>query len=264
MRDIVEIYMHWQAGCSIRSVARSLGLDRNTVRKYVRAALEAGFVPGEIRSEEEWASFIRRAFPAAANPYLRSARFAELRQFTDHIREGLKSNTLATVWQRLRDEAGLGVSLSTPRRYVHARMPEALPHPEVTVWRPEVSPGEEAQIDFGYLGTWAEPFTGKTRRVWAFVIVLAYSRHMFLRVVRRLDLRTWLQSHFLGFQFFRGVPQRLVLDNLKDGVLKPDLYDPKFNRAYDELGRYYRTLIDSCRAGYPKDKGGKSEPVPAG
>lgn len=44
------------------------------------------------------------------------------------------------------------------------------------------------------------------------------------------------------------------MDNLKDGVLKPDLYDPKFNRAYDELGRYYRTLIDPCRAGHPKDK----------
>ncbi|MGQ9533482.1 MAG: helix-turn-helix domain-containing protein [Desulfotomaculales bacterium] len=71
MRDILEIFEHWQAGRSIRAIARSLGLDRNTVRKYLRAAIEAGYTPEARRSPHEWAEFVRRRFPRAADERLR-------------------------------------------------------------------------------------------------------------------------------------------------------------------------------------------------
>jgi hypothetical protein len=96
--------------------------------------------------------------------------------------------------------------------------------------------------------------TNKKRRVWAFVIVLACSRYMFVRPVFIIDQRTWTQCHVEAFAFFGGVPRRLVSDNLKTGVLKADIYDPLLNRSYAELAAHYRTLIDPARALKPKDK----------
>lgn len=54
--------------------------------------------------------------------------------------------------------------------------------------------------------------------------------------------------------YFGGVPRRLVIDNLKAGVIKPDLYDPILNRAYQEMAEHYDTFIDPCRPYSPKDK----------
>ena len=80
-RDIVEIFEHWQAGRSIRAIARSLGLDRNTVRKYVRAAEDAGYSPGVRRSPQEWAEFVRQRFPRVADDRLRGSSFARIEPY---------------------------------------------------------------------------------------------------------------------------------------------------------------------------------------
>ncbi len=79
-------------------------------------------------------------------------------------------------------------------------------------------------------------------------MVLACSRHMFVRPVLKMDQRAWTECHVAAFEFFGGVPARLVPDNLKTGVDKPDLYDPKLNRSYAELAAHYGCLIDPARA----------------
>jgi transposase len=166
----------------------------------------------------------------------------------------LKTNTATTVWQRLRDEAGLAVSLTSFRRYVWSEFPGQADQSKVTVARPEVPAGEEVQIDYGFLGSWLDPLAQRVRRVWAFVMVLACSRHMFVRPVFSMDRLAWVATHVKAFAFFGGVSRRLVSDNLKTGVIKPDLYDPKLNRAYAELAAHYGCLIDPARASKPKDK----------
>lgn len=85
------------------------------------------------------------------------------------------------------------------------------------------------------LGSWTDPRTGRSQRVWAFVMVLSHSRHMFVRPVVSMDQASWAASHTEALAFFGGCPARLVPDNLKTGVDKPDLYDPKLNRAYAEV-----------------------------
>jgi len=146
------------------------------------------------------------------------------------------------------------VSLSTFRRYVHSAMPETLPGGPLKVWRPEVEPGEESQLDFGHMGLWNDPRTSRRHRVWSFIMVLSFSRHMFVRPVLRMDKVTWLESHVAAFQFLGGVTQRVLLDNLKAGVIRPDLYDPALNRGYEEMAGHYGFLVDPCRAGRPTDK----------
>ena len=122
--------------------------------------------------------------------------------------------------------------------------------------------GEEAQIDYGYLGSWVDPVGGRLRRMWAFVMVLACSRHVFVRPVLTMDQAAWTQAHVEAFAFFGGVPARLVPDNLRTGVERPDLYDPKINRSYAELAAHYDTLIDPARVRKPKDKGRVERPMP--
>jgi transposase len=152
--------------------------------------------------------------------------------------------TQATIWQRLRDEQDLLASLASLKRWVAANLPEEVRRDRVTVLMDEPEPGGEAQIDYGHLGAWVDPRTGRKRRVWAFVMVLPASRHMFVRPVLTMDQRAWTECHVAAFDFFGGVPARLVPDNLKTGVDKPDLYDPKINRSYAELAEHYGTLVD--------------------
>ena len=96
------------------------------------------------------------------------------------------------------------------------------------------------------------------RRIWAFVMVLAFSRLMFVRPVLRMDQQAWTEAHVAAFEFFGGVPRRLVPDNLRTEVDKPDLYDPKINRSYAELANHYGTLIDPARARKPRTNRGSS------
>jgi transposase len=265
MVDIIEILAHWQAGRNNTEIAQSLGVDRKTVRKYVAAAEAAGMAPGGPPvPEERWAELVRRWFPELADTRLRQVTWPAIEPHHEYVREQLRAGvTVTTIHQRLRDEHGLAVSIASFRRYVAANVPEEARRAQVRVLRPyPAEPGGEAQIDYGRLGRWLDPVGGKPVTVWAFVMVLACSRHMFVRPVIRLDQQAWSQCHVEAFGFFGGVPARLVPDNLKTGVERPDLYDPKINRSYAELAAHYGVLADPARAFRPTDKPRVERPMP--
>ena len=77
---------------------------------------------------------------------------------------------------------------------------------------------------------------------------------MFVRPVFTMDQRAWTQCHVDAFSYFGGITRRLVSDNLKTGVIKPDIYDPLLNRSYAEFAAHYGCLVDPARARKPKDK----------
>jgi transposase len=253
--DVVEILVHWHAGRSKAEIARSLDIDRGTVRKYTARAVQEGFRPApDGPSRAEWAALVQDWFPEVIDPRARSLTYSLIAPFQPVIKEMLTTNTVTTVHQRLRDEQGLSVSLTSFRRYVWLELPEEAKRAEATVPRPEVPPGDEAQIDYGYLGRYFDTALDRWRRVWAFVFVLAYSRHMFVRPVVSMDQRQWTACHVRAFEFFGAVPRRLVCDNLATGVLKADIYDPRLNRSYAELAEHYGCLVDPARRAKPKDK----------
>jgi hypothetical protein len=263
--DIIEILVHWHAGRSKSEIAQSLGVDRKTVGKYIAPAQAAGMRPcGPPLAEAEWDARVREWFPELADTRLRQVTWPAIGKHHEFITDQLKAGvTVATVHQRLRDERGLAVSVASLRRYVAANLPEETRRSQVKVLRPyPAEPGGEAQIDYGRLGRWLDPVTGKLVTVWAFVMVLACSRHMFVRPVVRLDQQAWSECHVAAFGFFAGVPGRLVPDNLKTGVQRPDLYDPKINRSYAELAAHYGCLVDPARARRPADKPRVERPMP--
>jgi transposase len=263
--DVTEILVHWHAGRSLSEMSQSLGVDRKTLRKYVAPAVAAGISPGGPgRSEQEWQELVREWFPELADTRLRQVTWPAIAVHHDYIVAQVKAGVrMSTIHQRLAGEHGLAASVASFRRYVAANIPEEIRRAQVVVWNPrQAEAGEQAQIDYGQLGRWPDPVTGKLRTVWAFVMVLCCSRHMFVRPVLRMDQRAWTECHVAAFGFFGGVPARLVPDNLKTGVDKPDLYDPKLNRSYAELAAHYGCLIDPARALKPRDKARVERPMP--
>jgi transposase len=264
--DVTEILIHWYAGRSLSEVSMSLGVDRKTIRKYLGPALAAGMAPGgPALSQQDWAALVTGWFPQLADTRLRQVTWPAIAVHHEYIVAQLKAGvTQATIHQRLRDEQGLQASVASLKRYVAANLPEEVRRDRVVVLRDDadIVPGEEAQIDYGHLGHWLDPTSGKRRRVWAFVMVLAASRHLFVRPVLTLDQPAWTEAHVEAFAFFGGAPRRLVPDNLRTGVDKPDLYDPKINRSYAELADHYGVLVDPARAVKPRDKARVERPMP--
>ena len=255
MVDVTEILQHWYAGRPKVEVARSLGVDAKTVRRYVAPAEAAGMAPGGPPvSEEQWRALARDWFPQLAGTGIRQVSWREIAVHHDRIAGLLPVVPVSVIHQRLADEQGLTASVASLRRHVRAHFPGEVRAGQVRPPRPPSPPGAEAQVDYGYLGLWPDPATGRRRRVRAFSMVLPYSRHLFIRPAVSMTQRAWTEAHAAAFEFFGGAPLKLTPDNLKAGVCKPDLYDPKINRGYAELARHYGCLVDPARAYHPRDK----------
>lgn len=254
--DVKEILVQWDAGEGVSSIARTLGYTRPTVRKYLRAAEEVGLQRGGQRCREAgWERLARAALAHAAQQRGPSAATAEVAEYHEYLAQWVGEVRLSVLHQRLRDEHGLAASWGTFYRYVRTHWRERLrTPPRVTVRLDDPPPGAEAQVDFFYACRWHDAEADRERRLYAFLMTLSHSRHQFLYPVLGEDSGAWLQGHVEAFSFFGGAPHRLVPDNLSAGILRPDLYDPRVNRAYGELARYYGCIIDPSRVGRPQDK----------
>ena len=253
--DIVEILVHWTpVGRRPRWQGASGWTGAPSPSTPPRRSPRAMCPAANSCAVQRWAELAHGWFPKLVDPRQRSLTHATIDAHRSEIDQMLKTNTATTVHQRLRDEHGLKVGISSFRRYIWRELPEENLRNIATPPRPEVPAGEEGQVDYGYLGTWFDPLAERARRVWAFVIVLACSRYMFVRPVLSMDQRAWTACHVEAFRFFGGAPRRLVSDNLKTGVIKPDIYDPLLNRSYAELAAHYNCLVDPARALKPKDK----------
>jgi transposase len=262
--EFVEMFRHWNAGRSQVQISEALGIDRKTIRKYLAPALAEGLEPSPDEFDEEvWRARIGRWFPELVDPVARALTWSLIATHHQWITDQLKVPvTVATIAQRLRDDHHVEVSESTVRRYIANTLTEQRLQERVTVPRGAVEAGSEAQIDYGRLGMWCDPVSGRRVAVWVFAMILSCSRALFVQPVLRMDQTSWNASHVAAFEFFGGVPARLVCDNLKTGVTRPDLYDPQINLAYGELANFYGTLIDPARARKPKDKPRIERPMP--
>ncbi len=254
--DIKAVVTAWDAGERISSIARMLGYTRPTVRKYIGAAQRVGVRRGEQRrSDLEWEEVAHRVQELLATHRDAGVAKAEIAHFHAYLATRVHETKLTVLHQRLRDEQGLRASWGTFYRYVATYWPErvhATPRPTVRLVDPAA--GEEAQVDFFFVRRWLDPVTQHAHRLCAFLMTLAHSRHQFLYPVLAEDEVAWLEGHVAAFAFLGGAPRRLVPDNLTAGILKADRYDPRVNRAYSELVRYYGCLVDPARVSHPKDK----------
>jgi hypothetical protein len=164
--DLVEPYTHWCAGRPKLEVARSLGLDPKTVRKYVAAAEAAGLEPGgPTLSEQEWRVKVWAWFPSRYDTRLVQPTWGKIRETGTTTRSRCSSAwcRFSVIHQRLRDEAGLEVSAPSLRRYARHHFQGRARSGEVEIFRPPVDPGEECLCVFPHRISYVEP--ARMRRV---------------------------------------------------------------------------------------------------
>jgi len=260
MNEIVEVIYHWHKGNTIKGIKRSLKSDRKTIRKYIHMAQQLGVKRGEPLPEEQ--KLIKGLRLLSHSPSLyETPAIDSIGLHHDQISIWLeeKDITAKQIWRLLKEEHELSIGYSSVKRYLKREF--NFRAPKVTV-RIETPPGQEAQVDFGYAGLMFDPVMEKNRKTWAFIMTLSYSRHRFVRFVFRMDSPTWIDCHIRALQFFEGVPATVILDNLKPGVLKPDIYDPTLNFAYADLERHYGFVADPAKVRSPKLKGKVERVVP--
>ena len=162
----------------------------------------------------------------------------------------LRRNATA-IFQDLVDTHGYTGAYNSVKRFVRA-----LRHKEPEQFdRLSFLPGEEMQVDYGEGAPTLVPGTERYKKPRLFVATLRHSRRSFRRVVWKSGQHLWAQLHEQAFRYFGGCPQYVVLDNLKEGVHRPDLYEPELNPVYAAMLEHYGVVADPARVRDPNRKG---------
>jgi len=236
-----------RGGASQREIERFTGVDRKTIRRYARLANS----PAVATGSEGTPGQIPPPRPPAAGkvPASFTASACEPHRAWIEAQVDLGRNATA-LYQDLVEAHGFSYRYNSVKRFVaklKARAPERF---DVL----EFLPGEEAQVDYGQgAPTLYRP--GQYKRLYLFVMTLKYSGKSFRKVVWKTDQETWARLHEEAFRAFGGCPQYVVLDNLKEGVIRPDLYAPELNPVYAAMLAHYGVVADACRVGDPNRKG---------
>jgi transposase len=245
--DIYALLQHLRAGHSNRRINRDLGIDRRTVQKYREWAEEYSLLTGSLPPIEELYQLLEETMPTQQPPQSQSSVEPYRKQVVKLREQGVE---ISAIKARL-EERGFEGSYMAVYRFVRQMEPI---QPNVTV-RVETAPGEEAQVDFGYAGRMIDPGTGEIRKTWAFVMTLSWSRHQYVEFVFNQKIPTWLRLHRNAFAFLGGIPQRVVIDNLKAGITNACWDDPEVQVTYRECAEHYGFLIASCKPMTPQHKG---------
>jgi transposase len=161
------------------------------------------------------------------------------------MEEGLSG---VRIHQELRS-AGVSVGYTAVKDYIR----EIRKRDNIFV-RIHTSPGEEAQVDFGYVGMTPDK-AGKKRRTWVFNMRLSYSRLDYYEKVYNQRVETFIQCHINAFDYFGGVPECVKIDNLKAAILEANFYEPVYQELYKNFADHYGFKIIPCRIYRPNDKG---------
>ncbi len=243
--DIVDILRRCQRGDTIRSLARATGMGRNTVKKYLRLAYKKGFRPDAPCDLERIAAEVLMQLNACL-PGPRSSKGLTLLPHKETIKEWIENEhlTLTKIHSKL-TRLGVETTYSGLYRFVASEI--GLPA-RTTVRMAETAPGEVAEVDFGRLGLFYDPEAGRKRFAYALVVTLVYSRHQYGACSLTQELAVLIGGMEEAWQAFGGVTRRVVIDNLKDAVIKADRYIPVFNRTFLEYSDYRGFIIDPAPA----------------
>ena len=261
-------------GWSRRRIARETGHRRETITRYgVAAGLLAptpiadskpaseAEVPTDSKSagEAEVPADPKSAGEAEVPSGSAAATPAKSRSSCEGHRpfitaEIAKGRNGTAIFQDLVEHHGYEGSYDAVKRFVRSLVSST---PKLSC-RFETLAGQEAQVDYGEGAPTRDARSGNYRKPRLFVLSLSFSRHAFRKVVWRSSQQVWCELHEEAFAHFGGTPEWIRLDNLKEGVIEPDIYDPELNKLYAALLKHYNIIALPCRP-YAPDLKGKVE-----
>jgi transposase len=256
-------------GWSLRRIEDATGVRRETSSAYLKAAgiavrkprqvgpppkpattggLSTDCAPQKPASEGEVSTD-----PAAQKAPSRSPTASACEPYRDEIEQALRlGRNAVAIYQDLVTGYGFSAKYASVKRFVRklgtATTPEA--HPVI-----HTRPGEEGQVDYGQGPMVRHPDTGKYVRTRLFVFTLAHSRKAVRLLSFRSSSRIWAELHERAFRRLGGAPRVVVLDNLREGVVKPDVYDPTVNPLYADVLKHYDVTALPCTVRDPDRKG---------
>ena len=232
---------------SVRDTAASLAMARSTVSDYVNRARVAGLswpLPEEMDDDE----LERRLFPDVTKP---TSHYPQ--PDYDMVKKELakKGVTLQLLWFEYRElhPDGYGYSQFCERYRIWRR------HRDVTM-RQDHKAGEKLFVDFPGLTIpiYDEATLELSFEAELFVAVLGASSYLYAEALRSQELLHWVSAHANAFEFYGGVPEIVVPDNLRSGVTRAHRYEPDLNATYQEMATHYGTAIIPARPYKPRDK----------
>jgi transposase len=245
-------------GVGQREIERKIGVDRKTIRRYERihdlVDLEGndpsksptpatGFCDESGQNAPPWPPASKEKIPkhavSACDPH------------REWIEEQLRLGRNATaIYQDLVERFGFTHRYNSVKRFVRGLKKKDPQQYD----RLEFLPGEEAQVDYGK-GAPTLQGNGRYRSPRLFVMSLKHSGRAFRKVVWKSSKETWCRLHEEAFRYFKGCVHYVCLDNLKEGVIKPDIYEPELNVVYAAMLSHYGVIADTARVRDPNRKG---------
>lgn len=258
MWEILDVLRRLAQGQSKSDIKRATGLRRKTIRRYQTLAEEMGWIVGEHEPSEELAAEVYEQLRGGGRDEGEGETERRLHPHRDKIlawlrpEDGGRGLRLTKV-RRLLAREGVDVAYSSLHRFA-VKYCGFCDRRRLTVRVADCDPGEVAEVDFGRLGLVPYPETGKRKVLHALIVTLVYSRHQYVHVTHSQKLEDLIDGLEDAWEFFGGVPKRVITDNLRAAVTKADRYDPSFQRTFDEYAGHRGFVIDSTVPGHAKGK----------
>ena len=233
---------------SHRQIERVTGIDRKTIRTYAKRMEELKVKANSSGVATGTPDQIPPPRPPAQAKLTTSTCEPHHAFIEAQLRA--KRNYMA-IYQDLVDQHGFTGAYNSVKRFCGG----LCKHEPEQFDRLEFAPGEEAQVDYGEGALTRVAGTERFRKPRLFVMTLRYSRRSFRRVVWKSSQETWARLHEEAWAYFGGACRYVVLDNLKEGVIKPDLYEPQLNAVYAATLKHYGVVADPARVRDPNRKG---------
>ena len=253
MVEIKEVLRRWLGGMGKKKIARQLGPSRNTVRSYVEVAESCGLKMQDgvdALTDEKLAEILTRL--KAAPERERSDAWSRCEEHREFIRKKLEQDLRLTKVCRLLARQGVIVPYATLRRFAVAELDFGRGAPTVPVADGE--PGQEVQVDTGWM-TLLEPNEhGRRRRFRAWIFTAVHSRHRFVYPTFRETTVDAIEACEEAWAFFGGIFHVLIPDNTKAIVQRADPLDAVINPTFLEYSQKRGFVIDAARSRHPKDK----------
>ena len=248
MRKIKEVLrLHFEKGLSAREIAGSLDIGRGTIRNYLHRVEQVG-LSWPLPAEMDEAALEHRLFPVIPIISQEKRQMPPMEYLHQELRK--KGVTLQLLWHEYKEKDPQGYQYSQFCYHYHEWAEKLDP-----CLRQEYRAGERLFVDYaGQTVEITDPQTGELQEAQIFVATLGASNYTFAEATLSQDLPSWIQSHVHAFEFFQGVPEILVPDNLTDAVTRSCRYEPDLNATYREMAEHYGTIIIPARVAKPRDK----------